>query len=255
MSTQDDWNDDQQRVGMSTTTKVLLALAGIGGLCFLLCCGGLFFAGFKIQQFAKNAVKQDARSVREVTAEIIDIDIPDDFEPKQSINAFVMKMVVYQHKTNPGGMLMISEFSNQFPGNQEDQREEMMKAMRESQQADSPVQTGQQTTDSRDIEIDGVKIPFQFMTTVNEADGKSLRQVTGTIPTGRGMVMVMILAPEDILDEEAIEAVLKSIHAPGSDAEKRGPGEEKPAEQLPSEKPATDDLPAEKLPAEKPPEE
>lgn len=108
---------------MSTTTKVLLTLVGIGGLFFLLCCGGLFFAGFKFQQFAKNAVKQDPESVREVTADIIGIDIPDDFEPKQSMDMIFMKMVIYQHKADPSATLMISQFGNQFGGD----REKMLK--------------------------------------------------------------------------------------------------------------------------------
>ena len=68
----------QPKQGMSTGVKVLLILLGIGGLCMLLCCGGVYWA-------ARNAGiewTQNKGEIKKIQDEITDISIPDSFVPQ-----------------------------------------------------------------------------------------------------------------------------------------------------------------------------
>jgi hypothetical protein len=262
MSTQEDWHDEEQRPrGMSTTTKVLLTLAAVGGVFLLLCCGGVFYGVQQFQKFAKDAVKTNPADVRQATAEIIHIDLPPEFEPKQSMDMIFMKMVIWQHRKDRSATVMISQIGTQFAtGDTEQQRQQMLDAMRQQGQQQGPTVSGKTTIETREIDIDGETIPFQFVTGERGPDGKTHRQVSGVIPTSRGMVMVMIAVPDDVLDDGQIESILNSIHAPDGDApyeeaKSEEPAAEKPAaENTPAEQPATENSLPGNQPAEKPPE-
>lgn len=96
MATQDDFRDEPPaKTGMSSTTKVLLILGSIAGLCMLLCCGGIAYVAFTarnaIQQFAANFTTNDPDEIRARTERIVHIEIPDSFPPMQAFDWFFMK--------------------------------------------------------------------------------------------------------------------------------------------------------------------
>ena len=71
----------EQKQGMSTGVKVLIILLCVGGGSFVLCCGG------GIYWFSSNFnASVDPAAVEEVTAEIAEIEIPDGFQPMQSVS-------------------------------------------------------------------------------------------------------------------------------------------------------------------------
>src|SRR6516164_8170247 len=91
MTMQDDYGDEQPRPqGMTSTAKVLVVLGSIFGILLLACCGGLVFVGWKFQgvarSIAKNFTTTNPQDIRARTAEIVHIDIPEEFEPLQAFD-------------------------------------------------------------------------------------------------------------------------------------------------------------------------
>src|SRR5260370_13837418 len=113
MSQQDDFHDvPTQKQGMSSTSKVLLILGSIAGVCLLACCGGGIFVYMKtkdaIQNFAQNLTTTDPVEIRDRTADIVHIDIPEEFPPVRSFDFFLMNSVLYA-KESGGSVVMIME--------------------------------------------------------------------------------------------------------------------------------------------------
>src|SRR5438045_2292471 len=100
MSQQDDFHDvPTQKQGMSSTGKVLLILGSIAGVCLLACCGTGVFLYIKakdaFQNFAQNLTTTDPVEIRDRTADIVHIDIPEEFPPVRAFDFFLMKWVLY----------------------------------------------------------------------------------------------------------------------------------------------------------------
>src|SRR5262245_53159319 len=143
MATQDDFHDvPTQKQGMSSTSKVLLILGSIAGVCLLACCGSGIFLYFKakdaIQNFAQNFTTTDPEEIRGRTADIVHIDIPEEFPPLRAFDFFVMKQILYGKEAS-GSMVMIMEINERMQGGQggagmKQQREQMLRQMRQQQQ-------------------------------------------------------------------------------------------------------------------------
>lgn len=214
MSIQEDWpNDHTPRRGMSTTAKVLLVLAGMCALCFIAVCGVVVFFVFQFKGMVDNASSTDPAIVRQVTAEIADINIPETFEPKQSMKMEILKsgmtMVMYQDKTSAEGNLMLMEFSSSFGGDPAKQQAEMEKAFQ--QQGIQNPGIKMEEVKLHDIEIRSKTSQFQFIKgTTNEGE-TAIRRVSGQFSGKRGIAILMLTIPEDQYDEQAIVEMLQTI--------------------------------------------
>ncbi|RPI81771.1 MAG: hypothetical protein EHM42_10200 [Planctomycetaceae bacterium] len=198
---------------MDTTTKVVLIMLTVGGVAMFLCCGGLMVGGWCFACSVSQSITMNPVDVRAATDEIVTIDIPDGFEPKQSMRMDMlgMKMAIYGRPDAPNAVILIMQNRFAFDVNDEQQRKQMFDAMR--QQAGLPAgQEGASTSETRDIEIDGQEVPFQFTTL--DQNGQKVRQVMGFVPLKSGMVMIMIMVPEEQYDEDQIVAMLESIREP-----------------------------------------
>ena len=104
----DEWGDEAkkparrpaaQRQGMSTFAKVLIGVLIGAGVLGLVCCGGFAIVGWKVADQIQKGASDDPVVVRQVTADIADIDIPPEFEPVGSFKfdfLFTANMVAYQ---------------------------------------------------------------------------------------------------------------------------------------------------------------
>src|SRR5262249_18421962 len=125
MSTQDDFRDvPTQKQGMSSTGKVLLILGSIAGVCLVACCGSGIFVYFKLkdaipnlQNFAQNLTTSDPEEIRQRTADIVHIDIPEEFPPVRAFDFFFMKQILYGEEAG-GSMVMIMEINERMQGGQ-----------------------------------------------------------------------------------------------------------------------------------------
>lgn len=206
MSMQEDWPDNPpQRRGMSTTAKVLLILGGMFGVCCALCCGGAIFMGAK-------AVSVEPEGVRKVTAEIADIEIPENFEPQQSMNFGMfgsgMKTVIYIDKANAGSMLMLMQMSMGMANNAK-QQADFEKGFQQGGMQNTHVK--KESIKLRDFEIRGKTAQFQFIKGSTNDGKNNVRQVIGAFSGKGGAAMLQLMVPEEHYDEDAVVKMLESI--------------------------------------------
>ena len=205
MSFQEEWPDGTPKPrGMSATAKVLLILGGLFGVGCVLCCGGFMYMGAR-------AVSMDPDGVQKVTAEIADMEIPDNFTPQQSMNFGMfgsgMKTVIYVDKDHPGSMLMLMQMSIGM-GNDAKQQADFEKGFQQGGAQNANVK--KESIELRDFEIRGKTAQFQFIKGTTD-DGKSVRQVNGAFSGKGGAAMLMLLVPEENYDEEAVVKMIESI--------------------------------------------
>ena len=239
MSNPDQFQDSPPaKQGMSGTLKVVLILVGLGGVSLLVCCGGMAFFGMRAAKAIQEGTTEEPAKVKAATADIVDIDIPADFEPKMAMNVIFMKYVLYQNKSQ--GMLMLSEFNSALGSDVSKQRDEMAKAMK--QQSNTKMPSGTQKTETREFTIRGEKASFQFTTATTEkqkkpadkpaeqgeakpddsetetddteADegGEGFHQVVGSFKGKGGTVMLFLMINGKDYDEAAIVKMIESIH-------------------------------------------
>lgn len=204
--------------GMDTTTKVVLIMLTVGGVGLFLCCGGLMLGGWFVARSVSNSITMNPPDVRKATAEIADIEIPGEFEPKQSmrLDMLGMKMAMYGKPDSPEPQIIIMQSRFMSDSMDEQRKKEMMDSMRQ-QAGVSASDDGESAGEVRDIEIDGKKVPFQFNTV--KQNGRQTQQIMGLVPLKSGMVMIMVIIPEEQYDEETVLQMLKSIREPQA-----GPG-------------------------------
>jgi hypothetical protein len=246
MSTPDDFQDVQpQSKGMSSTAKVLLILGSIAGVFLLLCCGGGIFVYMKtkdaIQNFAQNFTTTDPDEIRDRTADIVHIDIPEEFPPVRAFDFFVMKQILYG-KESGGSMVMIMEMDQRMQGGQgaagiKQQRQQMLRQLRQQQQGQNAgnlnTELDEESSETREFTINGEKVPFEFIKGTSPNGGVPTRQVVGIFAGQNGTVLLMVMVPESEYHEEAIVKMIESIRLPGGESE----GEDA---EVPMETPARD---------------
>jgi hypothetical protein len=232
MSTQDDFlNEAPRKQGMSSTAKVLIILGSIAGVCLLACCGGVVFVGWKFQDFAKNVVAnlatKDPQQIRDRTAKIIHVEIPEQqFPPAVAIDVVVMKEIIYGTLDKPNRpMLVIVEMDKNYLGQQgggsaKQQRQEILRAMKQQgQQPGMDTDINEESSETREFDIAGEKVPFEFIKGKASQGGTPTRQVVGVIQGRAGLIMLMIIVPESEYDEAAVVRMLESIRLPDDGAD------------------------------------
>jgi len=211
---QQNWADDrfgvperETKPGMSTGMKVLIILLCVGGLFVLVCCGG----GIYLASQMDMDVNDDPEATKKVTAEIIDIEIPEVFEPKSSMSMnwifFEMKLAAYEAKDNKG-MLMITEIDMPMAEGDEQQQAEMRKSMQQQNFGERSLTIIR--SESREFEIRGETVKFQFAE-AEDASDTPFRQVTGAFSGKGGAASLMLQIEEEQYDEEAVVKMLESI--------------------------------------------
>lgn len=248
MSTPDDFQEAQPKKGMSSTSKVLIILGSIGGLCLVACCGGGAFLFYKAKDMV--SFSQDAATVKKNTEEIVLIDVPADFAPAQSMKFSMMgvsmKWAIYTKAGSNDAMLMLMEMNQpgmaaQGGAGAKQQRDQMLQAMRQQQAQQGGAgqfntEINEQSAKSRKFKINGETVEFDFIKGTRP-NGGDVHQVVGVFPSrGGGVVMLMLIVPADGYDEEAIVTMIKSIRMDastpaGSVTEVEGDDAEKTAEE------------------------
>ena len=217
MSTQGGFQDEQpQKSGMSTTAKVVLIIGSIGGVCLLLCCGGMVYLFYKGQQFVQNAVSTNPETIREKTHAIAEIDIPAAFAPKSFMDFMFMRMAIYGKGDGDKAVLMLMEMDAQMLSGGKDPkliRQQMLQQMRAQQAGPSGMsEVDADSRETRSFTIDGQKVPFEFIKGKSAQHGTEMRQVMGAFPSKRGFVMLMLIVPDEEFDEQAVVQMIESIH-------------------------------------------
>ncbi|MEX0701066.1 MAG: hypothetical protein WD069_03135 [Planctomycetales bacterium] len=203
--------------GMSTTTKVVLILVALFGGLGVLCCGGVMWFGWRMQ----STIVQNPDQVREATAEIVEMEIPERFRPTigydmKNMPLFgrfmpgQMQMVLYQ--TGGGGSMFVAGFDRSTMRG--DPQQQMRDAMRQQPAAGGgprKLDIEEGGTVVREFEIRGQQVAFTFAKAHDPQTGRDFHQITGEFDGKAGAVMIQIQLPEQEYDEAEIVRMLESI--------------------------------------------
>ena len=213
----DDYEDDyargQAKPGMSTGTKILLVLLIGGGLVVVACCGSVFWFGRQAMKSFK--MTQNADEVVAMSKEIADIEIPEDYQPKQGMAfnlGIDMKMAIFARDVAPqqGGGLILMQMNG--PGMQNQQQMEQQFENSMEQQGQNKNITIEES-ETRTFTIDGQEVEFEFIKGKDPDSGKGMRQVMGMFTGRGGMAFLMLFETEESWDEEKVVQMIESITA------------------------------------------
>lgn len=183
--------------------KVIVIMVALGGACAAICCGvGAYFM--------KDALVLDPVKVRAMQAEIVQIDIPAEFQPEMGLNMNLgfmqMRMVGFQGQTGGGIFLAGMTVSGQTQEQIEQGFQQEIDKQGEKFRIDS--------SETRKVKVDGLDRDFLFAKGAIVPDiGAEIpgRMVSGSIPAKQGAGYIQILVPEAQYDEAKVIQILESI--------------------------------------------
>lgn len=183
-SSEEESYSEPQPEGMSSTSKILLVLTGVFGICVLACCGGVYFIFNK----AKMEESSDPADVIATQQAILPATIPERFEPVQSVS---MNMVVAE--------IEMASFQAKAPEQSEMAFMRMGFPMGGMDQAQAEAQLDQQ--DFADVELENETIEEKTY----QVDGREIKVlISHGTPTQNGPPTTQELpAPESVESEEA----------------------------------------------------
>lgn len=192
------------KTGKSGAVKVLLILLAVFVVAAVLCCG----AGFWWVSTWKPT--EDPVKVRAQTAEIVDIQIPDDYQPAfaMNMNMFVMTMQMTAYQGPGQGMLMIAQMQAPQGADQAQMQQQMNQSL---QQQNMGQQLSIKESETKTVSVEGQDVDFLFSTATNANDNSEWRQVTGSFPGKNGTAFIILQQPADTFDEDAVVEMLESI--------------------------------------------
>ncbi len=233
MNDDQQWDDDQQgqddenawdepadvepmavkKKGWSTTTKVIVALAVFGGGFAVICCGGLVYIGMSFQP------KTDPQEITALTKEIVEFDIPADFQPVTGIDAQVfgygMQLALHESPKDRSSLLVMTLMARgqQVDGNAEGEMSRVIQQQLQQQHQQWAKQTlrVEGSDPPRTFEIRGQQVEFSFEKCEDVSTKGKFRRVTGAFKGKNGFTGVMLVINEESYDEEAVIKTIESI--------------------------------------------
>ncbi len=205
-------NAESRPPGMSGTTKVLLGL-GIGcGVLALLCCGG---AGVTMYWFGKSiqeSMSKDPAKIREVTNEIVTIDIPASFQPEMSMDMQIpfaggMQMAMYRDPA-AGATLTLTQFTSEAIANDPEMREKFETSV-DQQHKKKQMQVNK--SENFETTIHGEAATFAIAEGTADNAAGELWQVTGSFHGKAGLAQLMLEAKSSNFTKEQVLELLKSM--------------------------------------------
>ncbi len=201
--------------GMSGTTKVLLAF-GIGcGVLVLLCCGVFGIVGFWGANYAQKSFSDDPAKAREITDEIVKIEIPESLEAQGSVDLRVpfrgdrlMSWAIYASEDNESH-LILGEFAPALAdsGDFEAQLRESMRETGKSDDEDLDVLE----SETYNATIHDKEASFRISKAEGRQSKQTYWQVTGQFRGDAGpAILIMRLDADQFTKEQAI-GVIKSM--------------------------------------------
>jgi hypothetical protein len=210
--------------GMSSSTKVILAVLGVGGVLALACCGGLAWWGNRViqdfkQEFAESIAAMeemegvyvdDPDQIAALTATIVDIDIPVRYEPysgEDHTSIEVLRKQVHYSSDDDVGRIFIREM---LAGDVTTREEATRILAGELTEEGWYYEFEPTSTEQRTFTINGEECVFEFRAG-NDPDMGDMRQAAGAVPSGGGVAYLAIYDTAASWDEAAIVAMIESI--------------------------------------------
>ena len=221
MSNDDFVTGEPPAQGMSTGMKVLLFGGGGCALVVVLCCGFFGIFGAWMVNMIQGAVSDDPVVIREVTAELTEIAIPNDFRPMGSLrleNPFGDDKIMFvsYEKDDDSAFLVLAhlgpiEIDAEEVANEIENQIAQQRAMNPEFEMRTDEGFVVDETEKRDFVINGEPATFVFSRGHSEDSGDAAMQVAGSFEGQVGTVLFMLFAKEDAMDEEQVVEIIESI--------------------------------------------
>jgi len=203
--------------GMSSGTKVLLILAAVALVSIALCAGVAILGGFLVAGYIDKAGSNDPRVIRQRSAEIAEIDLPEEFHPSFSLDMKIpftgqrmMSMVFYSDEQTTSTLVLAAlgkMFSDQ---DQQEIKDQIQESLREEGLGRTEA-TGTRKVEEKQITVRGQPETFTFITTKDPETGKTRLEVTGVFPNKDGQAMFLFDGDAEKYPQEKITALIESI--------------------------------------------
>jgi hypothetical protein len=207
----DVWQDDGDGKAKpprrkSSNVRTIIIILAVCGCCCVLCCGGFGLFFWSLMPITSP------EGVRKATETIVDIEIPNRFQPQFAWNFLgQLRFSIYQVGNTPDeGMLVLGSFSKQMQSNGQNPRKQMQDALRSQGHEDTELKV--EKTESREFTIRGEKCKFEFVEGKDPDTDEEFRQVTGTFPAKSGEGILVLRLPAEDFDEAEIVKMIESIH-------------------------------------------
>ncbi|MCA8998848.1 MAG: hypothetical protein KDA80_17750 [Planctomycetaceae bacterium] len=193
---------------------LLVLLAGFASAFLLIgCCvcgGGLYWFRPEIHESPDRA--------REVTSEIVEITVPESYQPKGTIEwniAYTMSLRgSYYERFIGDGLISLVEVNSRL-GTHEDVRRHIRQTLLSKGGGGTPLVVNDSETTVRMFKVRGKEIPFTFEVGQDPAEpSRKFRLVEGVFDGKQGQVLLSVRVDEDHWDETAIVKMLESIGVP-----------------------------------------
>lgn len=201
-----------QKKRLSCGCMALIALAVLGGLVALVCCGGIVGMGV----YFKDAVSDDPAVIARVSGQIAEIDVPGELKPKASFKMNVpfsdkqlMTWVVYMDEATQS-MLMLGTFGEAMAGMDQNDFQKGFRQSMEEQGVSHKESVAQWQTHEKEITVRGEPVTFFFGTGEDDSGNRRI-QVTGTFQGNQGPAMLTFTGDAEKYPEERITEVIESI--------------------------------------------
>jgi hypothetical protein len=214
MSTNPYDSPESRPAGMSGSNKLLLGL-GIGcGLLVVICCGGGGLSSYFYFQNVKNSLSKDPTRIREVTAEIVTIEVPEALPPMMCVSIPIpltgktfMTMAMYGDEGDKN-MMVLMQFGWQM--DEQQMNIQWRNQMRTSGRRDIEDVDIEQT-ETRDLEINGRSAQFRIASGQAHKTNRKVWQVVGTFNGKGGSAMLFLQMNQDDLSKEDLLKMLDSM--------------------------------------------
>jgi hypothetical protein len=205
----DHWEGEAPpKAGMSGGMKAFLILAGILGLCCVLCCGVVGFFAYSF--FPK--VSQVPADVDAARNEIAKIELPAGFAPATmfKIDSFMMSMTAVEYRNAAiHGQITLVEM--QLKVSPPAQRDQTMRQQLDRQGFGTPMILNNAKSETKKIKIKGQDCEFVFKQGSQGTPKRDVRQITGVFEGNHGPVSIMIEMDASAYKEDAIIKMLEGI--------------------------------------------
>jgi len=210
------YEDSSSRQKKNPTLKVILILMTLVGGLFLLCCCGV---GFTIYRGFEST--EDPADVRRVSSEIVEIDVPDNYQPELAFELkipfyYSIKMAKYRitSEINAGadlnayGMLVLMEVDVlQGEVDAEQELGKRLAGQRGQQNRDLKINS----TEMRNFQIRGQDAQFLFQDATERNTQIEFMQITGSFPGKNGTAILMLQIKKEDYHEEEVVRMIESI--------------------------------------------
>jgi hypothetical protein len=197
---------------MSTGMKVFLALLIVGGVCALLCCGGIVFFGYWFGQNTK--VGTDPAAMQQIADEIADMDVPAGFRPVfgSKIPMPAMAIAVFR---DDGARSVISlvrmdAFMNQKPQQADLTMQAENFAMQQGHAGSLDPLPGSAESQQKELKVRGQNTVFTFTKGKDPREGERLK-VSGAFAGGNGLTAIVVSTDPAKHSEAEIVKMIESI--------------------------------------------